>query len=205
MLVCLGNPGSRYQNTRHNAGFMVADRLLASTSNRLHAWQPDNGQLFNLGQGPEQFLLLKPMTYMNASGEAVRTVCQQFAFSPNELLVVCDCLDLPLGRLRLRKHGSSGGQKGVASIIQELASEDFPRLRVGIGRPQSTATDIIDFVLAPWASADKMTVTQVVTAAADMALLAFTKGLEYAMKRCNQWSADNINAVVQGETDVDKV
>ena len=205
LLVCLGNPGSRYQDTRHNAGFLVAERLLACHRHQPAPWQPDNGQLFLVDIGPRQLLLLKPMTFMNSSGEAVSSVAQHVAVSPSNMLVVCDCLDLPLGRLRLRKTGSSGGQKGLASIIQELASQNIPRLRVGIGRPQSTDTDIIDYVLAPWTSAEKTTVAQVVTAAANMVALACQEGLDIAMNRCNAWSADNINAIVQGETDVDKV
>ncbi|NMA46428.1 MAG: aminoacyl-tRNA hydrolase [Lentisphaerae bacterium] len=205
LLVCLGNPGNRYQDTRHNAGFLVAERLLACHQHRPAAWQPGNGRLFLVDIGPRQLMLLKPMTYMNSSGEAVNSVARHVAVSPGDMLVVCDCLDLPLGRLRMRKSGSSGGQKGLASIIQELGSQDIPRLRVGIGRPQSTDTDIIDYVLAPWASAEKATVTQVVTAAANMVALAFSEGLDCAMNRCNAWSADNINAIVQGETDVEKV
>jgi PTH1 family peptidyl-tRNA hydrolase len=205
LLVCLGNPGSRYQNSRHNAGFLVAERLLACHRHRPAAWQPDNGQLFVLDIGPRQLMLLKPMTYMNNSGEALRTVAQHDAISPNAMLVVCDCLDLPLGRLRLRKGGSSGGQKGLASIIQELGSQNVPRLRIGIGRPQSNDADIIDYVLAPWTSAEMTTLTEAVSTAADIIAEICQNGIELTMNRCNAWSADNINAIAQGETDVDKV
>ena len=157
LLVALGNPGARYANTRHNAGWMIADMLLReSRPQPIHAlWQPDNGELFWLTLAGRSCLLLKPLTFMNESGAAVAKVHDHFALAPREMLALSDDLDLPSGTLRLRRNGSNGGHRGLGSIIQHLQSSDFPRLRAGIGRPQpGSGTSIIDFVLAPWASAD---------------------------------------------------
>ena len=128
LVVGLGNPGERYRNTRHNSGFMVADALMASCPDvRKADWQPERGELYEIRKdGHEALLVLKPMTYMNDSGDAVVSVTERFGISPPDLLVICDDLDLPVGRLRLRPRGSCGGQRGVLSIICSLWNTDFP-------------------------------------------------------------------------------
>ena len=158
LVVCLGNPGAQYAPSRHNAGWMVADRLLAS--GRLlplpEGLRPiPNGMLWNLRlDGGATVLVLKPTTYMNASGEAVAALLQQLPLSPREILVVSDDLDRPNGTLRLRANGSAGGHRGLQSIIEALQSQDFPRLRLGIGRPGPEADlSIVEYVLLPWVSA----------------------------------------------------
>lgn len=206
LVVCLGNPGAPYAGTRHNAGFLVADQLQAvATFDTLTLWQPSGGELRSLTLFGFDCLLLRPLAYMNNSGEAVKEVTARFGFSPAELLVVCDCLDLPLGRLRIRTGGSSGGQKGVESIIRHLETGAFPRFRIGIGRPQSTEVAIIDYVLARWTSAEREVVRQVVAVAANLVATALRQGLPAAMNLGNSWSADNINASEKGESDVEKV
>ena len=161
LVVCLGNPGERYARTRHNAGWMVGDELLrqfGTVDGRFSRtiWQPAEGELFWLETAGRGCLLLKPHTFMNLSGTATAETAGHFRLSPREMLTVCDDLDLPEGRIRLRQRGSSGGHRGLASIIQCLQSEDFPRLRVGIGRPgPGSGTSIVDYVLAPWVSASK--------------------------------------------------
>lgn len=179
LLVGLGNPGARYALTRHNAGWQVAD-LLATTS-RPEAvktlWQPGNGELRWLTIQGKCLLLLKPTTYMNLSGEAVAVTLRHFQLSPREMLVVSDDLDLPEGRLRLRAKGSSGGHRGLESIVQCLQTGDFPRMRVGIGRPQPNArTPIIDWVLAPWVSDVENQASQALRKAAEIVRTAVATG-----------------------------
>ncbi len=206
LVVCLGNPGDKYAGTRHNAGFLVADQLQAvSTFDAATLWQPARGELRSLTLYGFDCLLLRPLAYMNSSGEVVKEVTERFGFSPAELIVVSDCLDLPLGRLRIRAGGSSAGQKGVASIVQHLETGAFPRFRIGIGRPQSTDIAIIDYVLAPWTSAEQAVVRQVVTVAANLVVTVLKQGLDTAMNLGNRWAADNINASEKGEPNVEKV
>ena len=159
LVVCLGNPGAQYAPSRHNAGWMMADKLLAS--GRLLPLPEGlgplpNGMLWNLClEGGVTVLVLKPTTYMNASGEAVAALLQKIPLSPREILVVSDDLDRPNGTLRLRANGSAGGHRGLQSVIEALQSQDFPRLRLGIGRPEPEADlSIVEYVLLPWVSAD---------------------------------------------------
>jgi PTH1 family peptidyl-tRNA hydrolase len=148
-IVCgLGNPGARYRSTRHNLGFMLLDRFAAgyslvwnrpSPEYRRSEWDFPGGR----------FIFIKPDTYMNLSGRAVQALARDVDFSPAELLVVCDDFALPLGRLRLRKKGSDGGHNGLASMIEALDSQDFPRLRLGLG-PVTPGVAPADFVLSPF-------------------------------------------------------
>ena len=196
LVVGLGNPGERYRQTRHNSGFMVADALMASYPDvRKADWQPEQGELYEIRKdGHEALLVLKPMTYMNDSGIAVVSVIERFGISPPDMLVICDDLDLPVGRLRLRPRGSCGGQRGVLSIIERRGTDGFPRLRVGIGRPRPEEMEIIDYVLSNWASADEELLKQVLQAACDAVRTAWDVGLEAAMNKANSWRADCINA-----------
>lgn len=190
LVVCLGNPGFEYALTRHNAGWQVGGRLLESLPSRCRCeWQPSNGELYVLRfEGCEEdVLLLKPLTYMNASGEAVREVFGHFALSPGEMLVICDCLDLPCGRLRLRLNGSSGGQRGVRSVADCLGTTDFPRLRVGIGRPESADESIVDYVLSPWAAGDETVRLAAIDRAAEAVKVAAKAGIGAAVEFCNAW------------------
>lgn len=196
LVVCLGNPGIEYAETRHNAGFKVGDGILGRCSGVRSDWQPVNGELYEvrLASG-RSFKLLKPMTYMNLSGDCVVGVTGHFGISPSEVLVVSDCLDLPFGRLRMRPSGSSGGQKGVRSILALLGTEAVPRLRVGIGRPQSSECDIVDYVLASWTSVEReLLESSIVPACAEMVLKAIEEGVGAAMNVCNCWQADKNNA-----------
>src|SRR5215471_16617070 len=153
MVVGLGNPGRKYEETRHNAGFRVVERLAAEEGIRIRsAW----GHRARTGRGRAagvDVLLAMPTTYMNASGEAVSALCKENGIDPPAVLVVSDDIDLPLGTLRMRARGSAGGQKGIASIVTALGTSDFPRLRVGIrGERYSRASvpELGDYVLAPF-------------------------------------------------------
>ncbi len=185
LIVCLGNPGDEYANTRHNAGWLVADELIRNAGEKSGAtiWQPENGRVTWLEIGGRSCVLLKPMTYMNKSGMAVGALFQHFRFSPREMLVVSDDLDLPEGKMRLRNNGSSGGHRGLASIMQCLQTAEFPRLRVGIGRPEpGSGVSIVDYVLAPWVAANGNTTAEIVRNAAAVVNEAVSGSIECAAR-----------------------
>ncbi|MBI4671472.1 MAG: aminoacyl-tRNA hydrolase [Chloroflexi bacterium] len=134
LIAGLGNPGMKYTRNRHNVGFMVLDRL-ARAEHRKFERQRFNAQLLELALGGERVLLVKPQTYMNLSGGAVGKLAAFYHLPRPDVIVVYDDLDLPLGKIRLRANGSSGGHHGMESIINHLGGSDIPRLRIGIGRP----------------------------------------------------------------------
>jgi PTH1 family peptidyl-tRNA hydrolase len=175
----LGNPGRRYAATRHNVGFMVADMLAAKLRCRFRSF-PDR-EVARHGLAGEDVVLIKPLLYMNESGIVVR---KQLGRKPDGLLVVCDDMALPFGRLRLRPAGSDGGHKGLGSIISHLGRSDFPRLRVGIDAP-ARSSDGIDYVLEPFPEEQAALLPEVLARAADACLTVITGGLELAMSRFN--------------------
>ena len=145
LIIGLGNPGSQYEPTRHNVGFRVVDRLVAQQG---WAWERrGRAMLANGTIGSEKVVLIKPLTYMNNSGEAVGELVRWYKVQPEDVLVVYDELDLPVGKVRLRSDGSAGGHNGLGSIIQHLRTNKFPRLRVGIGRPSNNRMEAVDYVL----------------------------------------------------------
>lgn len=152
IVVGLGNPGRKYDGTRHNIGFLVIDSLARQHNIALD--QHRCGALIGLGESHEEPLLLaKPETFMNRSGEAVAALLQQYEVTAADLVVIYDDLDLPLGRIRIRTKGSAGGHRGVSSIIEHLGGVPFNRIRIGIGRPPE-GTVVIDHVLAPFSAAE---------------------------------------------------
>jgi PTH1 family peptidyl-tRNA hydrolase len=205
VIAGLGNPGQRYRDTRHNVGYLVADRLAEILGARALAAPGPELVLQRAVAGDGQVVYLaKPVTFMNCSGVAVQQVVQCLGVAPDRLLVICDCLDLPLGRIRLRQGGSSGGHRGLDSVIRELGSDQFPRLRVGIGRPGSGTG--IDHVLASWAAAELPVIGQSVSAAAEAACLLLRAGLPAAMNRFNGWTAAADDAAMaQGEPGIENV
>jgi len=155
LIVGLGNPGRKYQGTRHNVGFVVLDKLAAE----LAAAKPRikfHGEVTEGTWGTQKFVLLWPHTFMNASGRSVRQAVDFYKTHTADLMVVCDDLNLPVGRLRVRPSGSAGGQKGLADIIRMLGSEDFPRLRIGIDRPPA-GWETADYVLGRFGADDQAT------------------------------------------------
>ncbi|MBQ7178063.1 MAG: aminoacyl-tRNA hydrolase [Victivallales bacterium] len=185
LIVGLGNPGYEYVNTRHNAGFMVVDALMQSAEFVEKAeWQPLEGELYRVllkrceGRLGQELLVLKPMTYMNSSGLAVAPVLEWAALTPSSLLVVSDDLDMQLGRLRLRAKGSSGGHNGLKSIAECLGTQDFARLRVGVGRPQPGDEGVIDYVLGSWASSEKALLERVLDEAVTRLRNCVERGIE---------------------------
>jgi len=183
LIAGLGNPGAEYARTRHNVGFRVVE-LLAER------WRiPINRYLlrtlYGRGRlGPEEVILAKPLTYMNRSGDAVAALLWHFGLGPADLLVVYDDVALPLGRLRLRGRGSAGGHRGMASIIERLGSEDFPRLRLGVGTPPPGVA-LPDYVLSPFPPAEEAEVEGLLARAGQAVEFFVTLGLEAAMNRIN--------------------
>ena len=180
--VCgLGNPGPRYHATRHNLGFMALDALSKRHS---FSWKrsPGPAQTALWRAAGRTVTLIKPLTYMNESGVAL---ARRGASGSGELLVVCDDLNLPLGQLRLRSRGGSGGHKGLESIIERLGTEDFARLRLGIGGAPG-GTDWVEYVLSEFAGEERETVDAMIEAAADAIETAVRAGLDAAMRRLSR-------------------
>ncbi len=145
LIIGLGNPGAQYERTRHNVGFHVVDAIAEKQRWR---WERRGRALLASGTlAHEKVVLVKPLTFMNKSGEAVGELVHWYKVTPDDILVVYDDLDLPIGKVRLRANGSAGGHNGLSSIIQHLHTNQFPRLRVGIGRPANAHVETISYVL----------------------------------------------------------
>jgi peptidyl-tRNA hydrolase, PTH1 family len=183
IVVGLGNPGRRYAGTRHNVGSEVVQRLAEHRGVRLE----DTGWA-KTARGRVQgatLLLAIPVTYMNVSGQAVRDLLRRRRKHVEDLLVVHDDMDLSLGRLRLRPGNGAGGHNGVQSIIEELGTGGFPRLRIGIGRPPA-GVDPVEFVLERFTADERPRIDEAVQQAADAVVVAATQGLAAAMNRFNR-------------------
>lgn len=179
----LGNPGEEYRATRHNIGFQVVDAVAARW--KIDIRRPEFRALTAEGiLGRSMVLLMKPQTYMNASGRSVADALSSLGLSPGNLLAVYDDLDLPLGRLRLRDGGGSGGHRGVSSIIEHLGTGSFARLKVGIGRPAEGRT-VLEHVLSPFEGSELADVERVVDRAAEAVACVLSDGLEPAMQAFN--------------------
>lgn len=181
LIVGLGNPGKRYADTRHNMGFMLVDQLAHSLKARFCAVHP----LYSVCKVQLQrqpVILLKPMTFMNRSGWAVALAVAAFRTSISQCLVAYDDMAIDLGRLRLRPRGSAGGHNGMASIIQAMDSQDFPRLRLGIG---AAPEDVIDYVLSPFAEEEHAAVSRMLSRGEAAIQSWIGQGLDQAMNRYN--------------------
>lgn len=169
LIVGLGNPGREYVHTRHNAGFEVmdaiADHVSADISQKKFKALIDKVRI-----GNESVLLMKPQTYMNNSGEAVRAAMDFYHLTPQDLLVIYDDMDMPVGRLRLRQKGSAGGHNGIKSIIAQLGTEEFPRIRVGVGAKPNPQYDLADWVLSKFSEEDMTALQPALEHAADAAV-----------------------------------
>ncbi|NMA43512.1 MAG: aminoacyl-tRNA hydrolase [Oligosphaeraceae bacterium] len=205
LLVCLGNPGAEYAQSRHNAAWKVADKLRQIMVWNKAKWQPQLAQLWECHSDSKAQYLLLPMTYMNDSGKAVREMMEALGISPRRMTVVCDCMDLPLGALRLRSKGSSAGQKGLQSIIQVLRRDDLPRLRIGIGRPEPGTASNVEYVLAPWASTEIEKMDETFSRAAEVLQCLLQEGWQAALERISMHSVDKVNAEAKGEVEGDQV
>ena len=184
IVVGLGNPGKKYEQTRHNVGFDVIKEIAEQN----HLGRPKarfHGETIDLMMGSEKVILLSPLTYMNESGRSVRAACDFFQIdSQNDLLVICDDLNLALGKLRFRGKGSSGGQKGLADIIRHLGGENFARLRIGIGSAPP-GWQVPDFVLSKFHDEDRTTM--------DSAIKTAAKAVEFWSQNDVQQSMNQFN------------
>ena len=183
IIAGLGNPGNKYENTRHNAGFMAIDALAESIGVRVttkkHRALTGKGLI-----GSEQVLLMKPQTYMNLSGESIRDAMDFYHLEPEKLIVFCDDVNLDLGVLRIRKSGSAGGHNGLKNIILQLGSQEFQRVRIGVGK-QPQEMDLIGFVLSHFTKEEAEVMKEAAEDAASAALLMLKEGTDAAMNRYN--------------------
>ncbi len=182
LIVGLGNPGSKYDGTRHNIGFVVLDELARSWQIPLAETKKFQGQFGEGSIAGRKLRLLKPTTYMNNSGQSIRAVLDWYKISAAGVLVIYDDMDLPVGRLRMRLSGSAGGQNGMKSAISHLGTQNFPRLRVGIG---SKNQDAIAHVLGSFAPAEKALITEVTQLSVSAIEVSLREGVEKAMNLFN--------------------
>lgn len=191
LIVGLGNPDAKYDRTRHNIGFTAVDTIA-------NIWQislSENRKFkaeFGEGRGPqgEKMGLLKPLTYMNRSGQAIRAVVDWYKLPPHSVLIVYDDMDLPMGRVRLRLSGSAGGHNGMKSAIAHLGTQEFPRLRIGIGKPKAATVETgeantIGHVLGKFSPTESQLMTQVLKLVVEAVELSVKQGIEKAMSIYN--------------------
>jgi PTH1 family peptidyl-tRNA hydrolase len=184
LVVGLGNPGSKYESTRHNMGFLAAD-LLAEREHfrfnrlRFHAWTAD------VTLGGERVLVMKPQTYMNLSGEAVGAAARFYKIPADHVLVISDDISLPAGKLRIRAGGSAGGHNGLKNIIHHLGTDRFPRIKVGVGSPDRPEYDVVDLVIGKPIGEEQKVLFDALGRAADAVSVVIGQGVDRAMNRFN--------------------
>jgi PTH1 family peptidyl-tRNA hydrolase len=183
MVIGLGNPGPQYEHTRHNVGFHVVDKLATKLGWK---WTERRSRavLASGTIGPEKVVLVKPITFMNLSGEAVGELVRWYKVSPEDVFIICDDLDLPPGKLRLRMNGSSGGHNGLDNIILHLHTNQFPRLRIGIGRPTKNRVGP-NYVLGMPTVDERIALDTAEDRAVEAVLMAITQGLATTMNVVN--------------------
>ena len=184
IVVGLGNPGDKYENTRHNAGFLVVDEL-ARRGNFAVRKVKHKALTETAVIGGQGVLVMKPTTYMNLSGEAVGDAARFYKIPADHVLVISDDTDLPVGKLRIRKSGSAGGHNGLKSIIQHLGGDKFPRLKVGVGGKPHPDYDMADWVLGKLQGEDKKVFDEAVKKAADAIECLLKEGADKAMNKFN--------------------
>lgn len=183
LLVCLGNPGKEYAHTRHNAGFLFAEWLKKNKDVRIKRAKFDS--LYGeIKLGERRGLIVLPQTYMNLSGIAVKGFCKAYEIAPADILVVCDDINFDVGQVRIKRKGSSGGQKGMGSIIEQLGTEEFPRIKIGVG-DKAEAQDLKDYVLSDFAKKDLDTLDRLYADIYDAAELIINGDIDKAMMKYN--------------------
>jgi peptidyl-tRNA hydrolase, PTH1 family len=183
LVVGLGNPGRKYAGTRHNVGYMIL-AALARKFGLPPVKEKFRAEALEAEIGGQKALLLSPLTFMNLSGQSVAEAKNFYKIPEQDLLVICDDLNLPLGKLRIRKEGSSGGQKGLEDIIRRLGTDGFPRLRVGIGTPPD-GWDWADFVLSTFTADERPAIEESVRRAVEAVEAWAGEGIEYCMNHYN--------------------
>ena len=184
LVVFLGNPGAKYNGTRHNAGFMAADAMAKELNvaiNKLHF----KALTATVTIGGEKVLLMKPQTYMNLSGEAVGQAAKFYKISPERIIVVSDEVAMPIGKLRIRKSGSAGGHNGLKDIIRHLGTQDFPRIRMGVGAAPHPDYDMADWVLSTFKNKDAEDMQDLAERVSKAVQCYITEGPDRAMNKFN--------------------
>ena len=185
LVVFLGNPGLRYEGTRHNAGFMTADALARKKNISINRSR-FQALTASCPIGDTTVLLMKPQTYMNLSGEAVGQAARFYKIPADHVLVVSDDITLPIGAMRIRTKGSAGGHNGLKNIISVLGTEEFPRIRLGVGSPPHPDFDTVDWVLSVFRDRDAVDMAEAASRAADAVECFITQGPEKAMNLYSQ-------------------
>jgi PTH1 family peptidyl-tRNA hydrolase len=188
LVVGLGNPGKQYQNTRHNIGFITLDKIAEKLNIRFER-EKYKGQIAEGRINNRTILLLKPMTFMNKSGESVAQAARNKINKPGDLLVIYDDAELPLGKIRIRKNGSAGTHNGMRSIVERVGTKEFPRLRMGVGMDTKTGA-LADHVLGKFHPDERETVQELVEASAEAAIRAMEQGIEAAMNDFNGFTTE---------------
>ncbi len=181
LIVGLGNPGNEYENTRHNIGFQVVDEIAKKINVKLSKEKFD--ALFYMN---DDFILIKPTTYMNLSGEVVKKVTDFYKISPKDILVICDDLDIKVGQAKIKISKSSGGHNGIKNIIEKIGTSEFYRLKIGIGRPEKKSTSISSHVLEPFDNIQKPIIDKVIIEAADAVTSIIYNGIHYVINNFNR-------------------
>lgn len=184
ILCCLGNPGREYENSRHNVGFLTADTLASKKGFEIRRIR-FKALTGTVEIGGHKVLVMKPNTYMNLSGTALQEAAAFYKVPPERCLVVSDDVTLDPGRLRLRRSGSAGGHNGLKSIINMLGSQDFPRIKIGVGKKPHPDYDLADWVLGKFSPEDQKLVAQAAETACDAIECILTQGMDRAMNRYN--------------------
>lgn len=183
LIVGLGNPGREYRENRHNVGFMLLDRLTIKLNARFTRLQ-SKALVASANYQERKIILAKPQTFMNLSGQSVQGLMHFYKLPMENMLIAHDDLDLPVGTIRIRPDGGSAGQKGMTSILDRFGTDEFPRLRLGIGRPPGQM-QAPDYVLQDFSNADFTIISETLNRAVDAALMWVTDGLDMAMNKYN--------------------
>ena len=184
LIVGLGNPGKEYERTRHNAGFRAVDLLASSLGCKIDRLK-FQGLYCQTNYHGSKLYLLKPQTYMNLSGRSVLQLSAYFNIPPQRIIVLFDDISLPPGRLRIRKDGSAGGHNGIKSLIVELGSQDFPRVKIGVGAKAHPNQDLADWVLSTFSASEEKDLASALSRSAEAALCIVEKGTTEAANRFN--------------------
>jgi PTH1 family peptidyl-tRNA hydrolase len=184
LIAGLGNPGQQYDNTRHNVGWHALDEVARLTGIRIYVNR--NGGLTGTGfYKGEKLLLVKPLTYMNLSGECIAPLSRYYKIPPEDVFVICDDVYLPAGQLRIRRSGTDGGHNGLKNIIAQLGTDAFPRIRLGVGAPPHPEYEMIDWVLSTFQNQDAEEMEKAAARAADAVVCYIEKGPDRAMNLYN--------------------
>lgn len=188
LIVGLGNPGFQYENTRHNVGFMVIDEIAKKMNLNINQKKFDSLLFVN-----SDFILLKPLTFMNLSGKAVKSVVDFFKIDISDIIIVCDDLDIKLGQAKIKISNSSAGHNGIKSIIEKLETSNFYRLKIGIGRPENKETKLSSYVLGKFNSIEKKVIDKVIDKSAEAIISIIYNDINYVVNLFNQKGKDEWN------------